>query len=435
MDSVIPPKNWVRGVFLPKQLVHISPETKVAAQTPPRRYKRVYADFAGVRPLHASDFVWPDDAEIRDLQQQYKTTEQVLPGTYVDTEGLIRYIGTKVIWVPREANNLQLRLMVIAHSACAGHRGINATRHAIQERFSWPGLQAQVYQFCKECLHCAPTRGGSIVPRALGTALHATVRNQVLHLDFLHMTGLSDDVDVGADVGEFNELLVIKDDLSHYTELFPARTPDAEGVASSLLDWFSRFGVPSTIVSDATSHFKNKVLEILAERMAAHHQFTLPHCPWSNGTVERANHDVLQVFRALLSEYRLLPRQWLLLKPVVQMSINHTLVTTLGGQAPITIFTGLPASNPLDIVFLPPKAFSATRLTAERIAELTENLRTSLQAIHKTVVRTRSSDDVGDVGDVGVDATDVRPPKGVDVNFDVGDYVLWAKDVSTHKQH
>ncbi len=73
------------------------------------------------------------------------------------------------------------------------------------------------------------------------------------------MTGLSDDVVVGADVGEFNEQLVIKDDISHYTELFPAKTPTAEDVANALLDWFSRFGVPSTIVSDATSHFKNKV--------------------------------------------------------------------------------------------------------------------------------------------------------------------------------
>ena len=30
---------------------------------------------------------------------------------------------------------------------------------------------------------------------------------------------------------------------------------------------------------------------------------------------------------------------------------------------------------------------------------------------------------------------DVRPPQGVDVNFAVGDYVLWAKDVTLHKQH
>ena len=92
-------------------------------------------------------------------------------------------------------------------------------------------------------------------------------------------------------------------------------------------------------------------------------------------------------------------------------------------------------SNPLDIVFLPPKAFSATRLPAERIAELTENLRTSLQTIHKKLVRTRSPDAVGDVVDVDVDVDAVRPPKGVDVNFAVGDYVLWAKDVTVHKQH
>ena len=152
--------------------------------------------------------------------------------------------------------------------------------------------------------------------------------------------------------------------------------------------------------------------------MAAHYHSTLPHCPWSNDTVEQTNRDTQQAFRALISEYRLLPRQWLLLKPVVQMSINYTLATTLGGKAPITVFTGLLASHPLDIVFLPPKASSETRLTAERIAELPENLRTSLQAIHKNIVSMRSPDDVDDVG---LDANDVRPPKGADVNLDVGD--------------
>ena len=81
----------------------------------------------------------------------------------------------------------------------------------------------------------------------------------------------------------------------------------------------------------------------------------------------------------LLSEYRLLPRQRLKLNPVVQMYINHTLVTALEAKA----FIGLPASNLLDIVFLPSKAFSEIRMTAEQVAVLTENLRTSLQAMHK----------------------------------------------------
>ena len=68
VDPVAPANHRVRGVSLPNQLSHKCPEKKAAAQTPPKRYKRVYVDFAGVRPLHASDFVWPDDKEIHDLQ-------------------------------------------------------------------------------------------------------------------------------------------------------------------------------------------------------------------------------------------------------------------------------------------------------------------------------------------------------------------------------
>jgi hypothetical protein len=65
------------------------------------------------------------------------------------------------------------------------------------------------------------------------------------------------------------------------------------------------------------------------------------------------------------------------------------------------------------------------RLTAEQTAIITANLRTSLQAMHKAIDNIRSKDDIG---------TATAPP-GVDVNFDVGDYVLWAKDVAALKQH
>ena len=257
-----------------------------------------------------------------------------------------------------------------------------------------------------------------MIQRALGTAVHATERNQVLHMDYLHMSDVSD-VD---DTDEFHELLVLKDDLSHYCELIPAKSPDAETAVNALLDLFSRFGVPSLLVSDGPTHFKNKVIKSLVERMTARHHFTTPHCPWANGSVERLNQDILQVMRALLSEYRLLPRQWCHLRPLVQMSLNHTLVASLGNRAPITVFTGLPASNPLDVVFLPTKTISDVRLTADQVAVLSEKLRTSMQSMHKDMDVERSKRDVGDVGDVVVD-------------FKVGDYVLWAKLADQHKKY
>ena len=104
------------------------------------------------------------------------------------------------------------------------------------------------------------------------------------------------------------------------------------------------------------------------------------------------------------------------------MSLNHTLVVSLGDRAPITVFTGLPASNPLDVVFLPTKTISDVRLTADQVAVLSEKLRTSMQSMHKDMDVERSKRAVGDVGDVVVD-------------FKVGDYVLWAKLADQHKKY
>ena len=84
-------------------------------------------EFVGVRPLHQSEFVWPDIIEIQALQQKYTSVGNIIPDTSVDKAGIMRN-SKQAIWVPQEATSLQLRLMVIAHSACAGHRGINATQ-------------------------------------------------------------------------------------------------------------------------------------------------------------------------------------------------------------------------------------------------------------------------------------------------------------------
>jgi hypothetical protein len=108
-----------------------------------------------------------------------------------------------------------------------------------------------------------------------------------------------------------------------------------------------------------------------------------------------------------------------ILSPLVQMSLNHTLVVSLGTRVPITVFTGLPGINPLDVAFLPLKTLIDVRLTADQVAVLTEKLRASLQSMHKDMDCERNKGNVGDVGDV-------------DVDFRVGDYVLWADACRRH---
>jgi hypothetical protein len=60
----------------------------------------------------------------------------------------------------------------------------------------------------QNCLHCVATIPGDKVPRPLGTQLHATNPNEILHFDFLYI-GLSR-------YGKYQFLLLLKNDLSGY---------------------------------------------------------------------------------------------------------------------------------------------------------------------------------------------------------------------------
>jgi transposase InsO family protein len=142
--------------------------------------------------------------------------------------------------------------------------------------------------FVQNCLHCVATIRGDKVPRPLGTQLHATKPNEILHFDFLYI-GLSRD-------GKYQYLLLLKDDLSGYLWLVPCRTADAAATVDALMRWFAVFGVVLLWISDRGSHFKNEVVQRVQNELKAKHLFTTANCPWSNGTIESV---CKQVIRAL----------------------------------------------------------------------------------------------------------------------------------------
>jgi hypothetical protein len=74
-------------------------------------------------------------------------------------------------------------------------------------------MAKNVKVFVQNCLHCVATITGRKAPCPLGTKIHATKPNEVLHFDFLYI-GLSRD-------GKYQYLLIFKDDLSGYIWLVP----------------------------------------------------------------------------------------------------------------------------------------------------------------------------------------------------------------------
>ena len=144
-------------------------------------------------------------------------------------------------------------------------------------------MNSDVKSFVNQCIHCLSCNGPARIPRRLGEMLHASRCNEIVHFDYLYM--------------QDSYLLVIKDDFSKYVLLRHTESANAAFVVDSLMHWFSLFGYPKMFISDQGSHFKNTVMSELSKRYGIRHHFTTPYCPWANGSVERANRDILKVFQ------------------------------------------------------------------------------------------------------------------------------------------
>lgn len=93
--------------------------------------------------------------------------------------------------------------------------------------------------------------------------------------------------------------LIVKDDLSDYFWLRDTEESDSDTTAKILLGCFAAFGVMRAWISEQGSHLKNKFVTLLSEKLQANHKFTLPSCPWSNGSVEVYCRELLRSCRAL----------------------------------------------------------------------------------------------------------------------------------------
>jgi hypothetical protein len=142
--------------------------------------------------------------EYEHFKQSNATARQEEPPQQVDAGGM--RMMNNAPWFSERAVELQLRLCVEAHCRSVGHRAYEVTLGAIKEYVAWTTMAKDVKVFVQNCSHCIATIPGDKVPRLLGTQLHATKPNEILHFNFLYI-GLSSD-------GKYQYLLLLKDDLS-----------------------------------------------------------------------------------------------------------------------------------------------------------------------------------------------------------------------------
>ncbi|POM64929.1 Hypothetical protein PHPALM_19472, partial [Phytophthora palmivora] len=120
----------------------------------------------------------------------------------------------------------------------------------------------------------------------------------------------------------------------------------------------------------------------------------------------------------MILEYKIAHRDWVYLVPMVQSSLNHTAVPSLGNRAPVELFTGLPCPTPLREFYLPSTGEFNEVPACDKIDRFLDDLRSSIRSMHKVVEDQRLKQRM----------LNKKRERGENlVNFTEGDYVLRSR--------
>lgn len=104
-------------------------------------------------------------------------------------------------------------------------------------------------------------------------------------------------------------------------------------------------------MSDGPTHSKTETLRYISKGLKVPHQFTLHYCSWSSVAVGRLGKELFGVFCSFVSELRIHASEWLDLSTLVQSAFKHAPSSQRRNIAPITTFTGMQPSPPVQSFF------------------------------------------------------------------------------------
>ena len=115
---------------------------------------------------------------------------------------------------------------------------------------------------------------------------------QLVHVDF---TSIETEWDLGKPP-QVNDVLVIRDHFTWYTQTFVTPNQKAKTVAKVLYDHFiSIFGAPEKILSDRCVNFTSHIVQVLCDMFGIKKVKTTPYHAQCNGQVERFHQTLMRM--------------------------------------------------------------------------------------------------------------------------------------------
>lgn len=158
----------------------------------------------------------------------------------------------------------------------------------------------------------------------------------------------------------------------------------------------------------------------LTRGLKCKNHFTQAYCPWSNGAIGRLGKEILRACRALISELQLRVDSWPDLIQIIQSVTNHSPSPQRNNIAPVSGFTGLSPSTPIN-TFIRSDTSALVRVNEAQIerSSNTSNLISHMEKLHPII---------HDAVIENQKRAREHLSKGRLSNFSEGDYVLVARN-------
>ena len=268
------------------------------------------------------------------------------------------------------------------------HPGIRATQKLITSRFVWPGINSDIRRWTRSCVQCQRAKIQKHTTTPLSSFPTPDARFDVIHIDLVGPLPPS---------RGYTYLLTCVDRYTRWPEAIPLTSITADAVAQAFLSgWISRFGVPSTIVTDRGRQFESQLWSNLMTLLGSKRSRTTAYHPQANGMVERFHR---QLKAALKTQPH--PDAWIDSLPLILLGIRTALKEDISSTAaemvygttlrlPGEFFVSSPTTSlpdPSDFVSKLKSHFSSVRPTPPRATQRHSSLPHGLSTATHVFVR------------------------------------------------